>query len=197
MDESDLVRRAQRGDVDAYEALIRRYQPVAQRAAYLVTQHRADAEDAVQEAFVKAWYALDSFRTGSPFRPWLLRIVTNEAHDRQRAASRRARLALKAAETTTPHSTEPSPEARSIEQERAERVIQEINTLPEMDRLIVTYRYFLDLPTAEVAEITGTPAGTVRSRLSRALSRLRQQLTANESSEHYFSNAEVWKKRNG
>lgn len=197
MDEADLIRRARGGDVDAYEALIRQYQPMAQRAAYLVIQNRADAEDVVQEAFVKAWFALDSFRTGAPFRPWLLRIVTNEAHDRQRAASRRSRLALKAAASLPPNSTEPSPETWSIEQERADRVIQEVNALPETDRLVVTYRYLLDLPSNEVAEIIGTPPGTVRSRLSRALKRLREQMTAAEEPGQHFTNVEVWKKNHG
>src|SRR5918996_4662674 len=88
LDESDLVERARRGDVDAYEELVRNYQRVAQRVAYVVTRDEAEAQDAAQEAFVKAYYALDRFRAGGNFRPWLLKIVTNEARNRRRSAGR-------------------------------------------------------------------------------------------------------------
>ena len=81
-----LIERACHGDIGAYEELVRQHQDLAYRTAYLITGGAAEAEDAAQEAFVKAYYALGRFRAGAPFRPWLLRIVVNEARNRRKAA---------------------------------------------------------------------------------------------------------------
>jgi RNA polymerase sigma factor (sigma-70 family) len=89
LDESDLIRRAQRGDTHAYEELVHAYQGIAFRTAYVIARNASDAEDAAQDGFVKAWRALGRFREGAPFRPWLLRIVANEASNRRRSAGRR------------------------------------------------------------------------------------------------------------
>ena len=88
MDDRDLVLKARQGDVDAYAELVRRYSGIAFRTAYLITRDAAEAEDAAQEAFVKAYYALDRFRIEAPLRPWLLRIVANEARNRRTRTSR-------------------------------------------------------------------------------------------------------------
>src|SRR5215210_1060599 len=101
----------------AYEELVRRYQDVAVRTAHVISPD-GDAEDAVQEAFVKAYAALGRFRPGSPFRPWLLRIVANEARNRRRSAGRRAGLALRAAEDRRPGDAAPSPESTVLDRER-------------------------------------------------------------------------------
>src|SRR5262245_6545618 len=96
-EDSDLVERSRHGDADAYAQLVTRYQSIAARTAFVITGSDADAEEAAQEGFVKAYYALDRFRTGAPFRPWLLRIVANEAINRRKAAGRRATVTLSAA----------------------------------------------------------------------------------------------------
>ena len=96
-EDAEAIARARGGDVAAYEELVRRYQDVALRTAYLVCPE-TDADDAVQEAFLKAYAALPRFRVGAPFRPWLLRIVANEARNRRRSAGRRTGLAQRAAE---------------------------------------------------------------------------------------------------
>ncbi|HXG74951.1 MAG TPA: sigma factor, partial [Gaiellaceae bacterium] len=96
-DDVALAERAQHGDERAFEELVRMYQGIAFRTAYLLTGSAADAEDAAQAAFVNAWRALPRFRAGAPFRPWLLRIVANEARNRRRAERRRAELSLRAA----------------------------------------------------------------------------------------------------
>ena len=93
--DEELMGRARAGDVAAYETLVRRYQDVALRTASLVAPE-ADAADAVQDAFVKAYAALPRFRTGAPVRPWLLSIVANESRNRRRSATRRAELAVRA-----------------------------------------------------------------------------------------------------
>ncbi|HCO03013.1 MAG TPA: hypothetical protein DIT48_06580, partial [Actinobacteria bacterium] len=91
LEDHELVERARRGDVHAYEELVRRYQRLALRTAAVITG-RDDAPDAAQEAFVKAYRSLDRFREGAAFRPWLLRIVANEAINRVRSNRRSAAL---------------------------------------------------------------------------------------------------------
>ena len=100
----------------AYEALVRREQDAAVRVAHLFAPD-GDAEDAVQEAFVKAYAALGRFRAGSPFRPWLLRIVANEARNRRRSAGRRATLVVRAAEDRRPGDAAPSPDSAVLDRE--------------------------------------------------------------------------------
>ena len=95
--ESELVERAKRGDQGAYGQLVQAYQGIAFRTAYLVVGDAAEAEDAAQEGFVKAYYAIRRFRSGAPFRPWILQIVANEARNRRRSAGRRAGLVMRTA----------------------------------------------------------------------------------------------------
>jgi RNA polymerase sigma factor (sigma-70 family) len=169
-----LVERAQHGDTDAYGELVRRYQALATRTAYVITGTSADAEDAAQEGFAKAYFALDRFRTGAPFRPWLLRIVANEAKNRRKAAGRRPTVDLSIAEDRPSGDTALSPEAAALASDRRERVLGALRKLREEDRLVIAYRYFFDLSEAEMADALGVARGTVKSRLSRALARLRE-----------------------
>jgi RNA polymerase sigma-70 factor (ECF subfamily) len=108
-DEETLVARAKRGETTAYEELVRMHQGIAFRVALVAAGDRGDAEEAAQDAFVKAYRALGRFREGSPFRPWLLRIVANEARNRRRSAGRRSGLALRAAAVVS-GGAGPSPE---------------------------------------------------------------------------------------
>jgi RNA polymerase sigma-70 factor (ECF subfamily) len=149
---------------------------IAFRAAYVVTGSAEDAEDAAQDGFVKAYRALGRFRDGAPFRPWLLRIVVNEARNRRRSAGRRAALALRAAGEQTSGDAAPSPEARVLGEERREALLAAVNVLDEKDRLVIGCRYFLDLSEEETAATLGWRRGTVKSRLSRSLERLRREL---------------------
>jgi RNA polymerase sigma factor (sigma-70 family) len=100
--EERLVERARRGDAGAFEELVMANQGIAFRTAYLIARNPADAEEAAQDGFVKAYRALGRFRSGSPFRPWLLAIVANEARNRRRSAGRRDALALRAGEEDRP-----------------------------------------------------------------------------------------------
>jgi RNA polymerase sigma factor (sigma-70 family) len=176
LEDVDLIERARDGDVRAYGDLVERYRDIAFRTAYLITRSAADAEDAAQEAFVKAYYALGRFRTQSPFRPWILRIVANEARNRVRSARRREGLMLRVAEDRPSGGAAPSPEAAALDRERDEALLAAMATLSEPDRQIITCRYLLDLSEAETADTLGLRRGTVKSRLSRALGRLRAVL---------------------
>ncbi|MGH2697710.1 MAG: RNA polymerase sigma factor [Actinomycetota bacterium] len=175
--DEELVDLAKRGDAGAYVRLVERYQRLAQRVAFVITHSTAEAEDAAQEAFVKAYYALGRFRGGAPFKPWLLRIVTNEALNRVRSASRRAQLTARLEHLDPPSGdAAPSPEAAVTEAEDHRRLLDAVNGLAEKDRLAISCRYFLDLSEKETAEVLGWPRGTVKSRLARALGRLRRAM---------------------
>jgi len=174
--EADLVARARRGDGDAYDQLVRAHQDIAFRTAWLVSGSAADAEDAAQEAFVKAWRALGRFREGAPFRPWLLAIVANEARNRRRSGRRQDDLALRVAEDRPSGDAAPSPEAAALATEQRRLLLAAVGRLGESDRQVIACRFFLELSEAEMAAALGCRRGTVKSRLSRALHRLREVL---------------------
>ena len=186
LEDAELVERARRGDVRAYEELVREHQQLAVRTAYVITGQTADAQDAAQEAFVKAYYALDRFREGAAFRPWLLRIVANEAINRRRSSRRRTALALRAAEAGGRPSdgAAPSPEAAALARELRSDLVAALNRLRAEERLVIAYRYFFDLSEAEMADALGCARGTVKSRLSRALKKLQKELPAGLASDH-------------
>jgi RNA polymerase sigma factor (sigma-70 family) len=178
LDDTALVERARNGDVNAYEALVQQYQELAFRVAYQVTGQAADAEDAAQEAFVNAYYALGRFRAGAPFRPWLLRIVANEARNRRTSARRRTALAERALAAQSSGEAAPLPEWAAEANEFRATLIATLRGLRDDDRLVLAYRLFFDLSEAEMAAALNCPRGTVKSRLSRALARLRAALPA-------------------
>lgn len=175
-----LVERSRNGDHDAYAELVTRYQAIAARTAYVITGTAADAEDVAQDAFVKAYYALDRFRTGAPFRPWLLRIVANEAINRRKAAGRRPTVGLSVIEDRASGDTALSPEASALARERREVVLEALRRMREEDRLVIAYRYFFELSEVEMADALGVARGTVKSRLSRAIVRLREAMEGDE-----------------
>jgi RNA polymerase sigma factor (sigma-70 family) len=178
LDDIALVERARNGDVNAYEELVQHYQQLAFRVAYQVTGDAADAEDAAQEAFVNAYYALGRFRPGAPFKPWLCRIVANEARNRRTSAQRRTVLAQRALVAQSSGDSAQSPEDAAEAGEFRSTIVAAMRRLREDDRLILAYRLFFDLSEAEMAEALDCPRGTVKSRLSRALTRLRAVLPA-------------------
>jgi RNA polymerase sigma-70 factor (ECF subfamily) len=176
LDEAELVERARRGDLEAWETLVRTYQGIAFRTAYVLAGNAADAEEAAQDGFVKAQRALGRFRRGAPLRPWLLRIVANEARNRRRSAGRREGLALRAAAQIRPGGAVPSPEAALVAREDQERLLAAVEHLPDGHRDAIACRYFLELSEEETAAALGVRRGTVKSRLARALAQLRESL---------------------
>lgn len=175
-DDADLVGRARVGDADAYAVLVRRHAPMAMRTAALLGAG-ADVDDVVQEALVKAYTSLDRFRDGRPFRPWLLRIVAHEAHNAHRSAVRRAareEREQRQQRLLTSYLGDPSTEV--MDREAKEELLRAVARLPHKLRTVVTCRYLLELDEAETAVVLGVPRGTVKSRLSRGLDRLRAEL---------------------
>ena len=176
LDETYLVDEAKNGDISAYTELVRAYQEIALRVAYLVVRDQAEAEDATQVAFMKAYRALGRFRSGAPFRPWLLQIVRNEALNRRRGAGRRAELAFKVASDPVSGDAAPSPETAAVQSDDRRRLLEAVGKLSPRLRDVVEYRFFLGMSEAETAQSLGLPTGTVKSRTARALERLRPLL---------------------
>jgi RNA polymerase sigma-70 factor (ECF subfamily) len=181
-DDGTLVARARSGDGAAYAALVERYRGVALRVAQRITGEPDEAEDAAQDAFVKAYAHLPRFRGGAPFRPWLLQIVANEAKNRRTAAARRSALERRATEESAARNgqfggavaaPEATPEEAALADEERRIVADALRELRDEDRTAITYRYVHDLSEAEMAAALGVARGTVKSRLSRAMTRLR------------------------
>jgi RNA polymerase sigma factor (sigma-70 family) len=180
-DDACLALRARDGDPDAFAALVRRHQGLAVRMAALVGG-AGDAEDAAQEAFVKAYRALHRYQPDRSFRPWLMAIVCNEARNRQRTGMRQLRLWHRAA-ILTPMLAEPSAEESVERKQHRAAAVRAVDRLPEKLRLVVTCRYLLELSEAETAEVLGCPIGTVKSRSARGLAVLRRNLTSELAQE--------------
>ena len=163
------------GDTHAFDELVRAHWEIAFRLAYVITRNAADAEDVAQEAMLKGWRALARFRSSEPLRPWLLRIVANEARNRRRSAGRRARS--RCARTPRPGlgGRGPVPRGPRRRGRRAPPAARASSRqLPEQARTVLACRYLLDLSEAETAAALGLRPGTVKSRTARALERLRE-----------------------
>ena len=169
-DESALIAAALAGDGDAYGRLIRPYEGVAYRVAAAVAGSAADGEEAVQNAYVKAHRSLRRFRRGAPFRPWLLRIVVNEARNVRRSELRHVRLAARATELRDPAADELE------DREDVAELLAALRRLTQQDRVALSLRYFADLSDRDAASVAGVNEGAYRVRVMRALRRLRAEL---------------------
>lgn len=179
LDDAAAVTRARAGDWDAYEVLVARYTTPAHRTAVLLGAG-ADADDVVQEAFVKAHRQISRYRGESGFRPWLLAIVANETRNLHRSRRRRDGLVLRAAAREDSEPTSPDPAESAMAAERRQRLVDLIRLLDTPEREVLVCRYLLDLSEAETAITLGVPKGTVKSRTARALTKLRNRLLVEE-----------------
>lgn len=179
LDDAAAVTRARAGDWDAYEVLVARYTTPAHRTAVLLGAG-ADADDVVQEAFVKAHRQISRYRGESGFRPWLLAIVANETRNLHRSRRRRDGLVLRAAAREDSEPTCPDPAESAMAAERRQRLVDLIRLLDTPEREVLVCRYLLDLSEAETAITLGVPKGTVKSRTARALTKLRNRLLVEE-----------------
>jgi RNA polymerase sigma-70 factor (ECF subfamily) len=170
------MERARRGDVVAYEELVRRYEEVAYRTAFLVCGDADEARDAAQEGLIRAWRALPSFKSGAEPRPWLLAIVANAARNRRRGSTRRAALGLRLAADPLSGGAAPSPEGSVLADERRSILLAAVERLKPEDQLVIGLRWFVELDEASMATVLKVPRGTVKSRLSRAMKRLRDEV---------------------
>jgi RNA polymerase sigma-70 factor (ECF subfamily) len=153
------------------------HEQIAFRTAYAVTGNAADAEEVAQDAFVKAYRALGRFRRAAPFRPWLLRIVGNEARNRVRARGRRDRVVERVAtDPVVSGGAAPPPEADVLEEERRHELFEALGRLRPEERLAIFGRFYLGLTDEEAAAALGVRRSAVKMRVFRALERLRADL---------------------
>lgn len=170
MDESTLVRHAANGDAAAWESLVVVHQEAVFRLAYLLLGDPDDAEDIAQESFLRAWGHLQSFDSTRPLRPWLLSIVANLARNRRRSTGRYLATLMRAFRDEPVSERIEDQSARNFQANELWKAVQKLSLL---DQQIVYLRYFLELPVAETAQVLQVAEGTVKSRLSRALEKLR------------------------
>jgi RNA polymerase sigma-70 factor (ECF subfamily) len=173
LNDTDLIVRARRGDGAAWEQLVRAHQDAVFRLAYLLLGDADTAEDVAQEAFIRAFHALDRFDPDRPLRPWLLSIARNLAHNRRRAAGRYLAALGRLVRAVPKPDAIGQPEEPAAADDTAV-LWQAIRRLNAPDQEVIYLRYFLELPVAEAAEALQVAPGTVKSRLSRAQERLRQ-----------------------
>jgi RNA polymerase sigma-70 factor (ECF subfamily) len=172
--EEGLVMQARSGDRNAYGELVGRCYADVIRVVYRLCGDEQIAQDATQEAFMRAWIRLPSFQSRAPFSHWVYRIAVNTALDTLREKPQASidentgfsRIA----------SESPDPEAAYIEQEQAEQVQGAINALPEASRAVLVLREYGSLAYDEIASVLDIPVGTVMSRLNYARNRLRETL---------------------
>jgi RNA polymerase sigma factor (sigma-70 family) len=171
--DSVLIVRARQGDATAFDELVRRHATIAVRAARSFGG-MDEVDDIVQDAFVKAHRALERFDVDRPFRPWLIAFVANESSHRRRSRQRRVRLRESA--RSARQVAESSAEDRTMDSMDVVTVRAALARLDRKDRDVVVYRYLLEFSEAETAEALRCPVGTVKSRASRALAKLRAML---------------------
>lgn len=174
--EPDLIASAQQGEPAGWEALVHQHQAAVFRLAYLLLGDADDAEDVAQEAFIRAYRALERFDSTRPLRPWLLRITTNLARNRRRSVGRylaALQRTLRAEPELAAASSGVHVEHASLQQVDAQLLWQAVRRLSAADQEVIYLRFFLELPEAEMAAALAVAPGTVKSRLHRALQRLR------------------------
>lgn len=171
--EGELTQRALAGDADAYGEVASRHRAAALRVAAVVLGTTEGADDVVQQALERSWVALDQLDSERAFRPWFLRIVANLARNERRSRGRRAHLASRMGAVENGVAT---PEEVVVEDHEREEVVAALSRLDASDRLVIALRHFEDLSEREMSEVLDCPPGTVKSRLSRAMVRLRKLL---------------------
>ena len=176
--EIDLIRRCQAKDKDAFRLLLENYRKVMFGTAFLMTKDRGLAEDALQEALIQIWKHLPSLRRGESLKPWLVRIVVNEVN-RQRRKKQVPTVPLEFAPEIVDDCDDAV--AAMIRSEDHQNLRRALEQLPLEIKETVILRYFSDLTVPEVAKVMGKPEGTIKSRLSRALTRLNEILSNDET----------------
>ncbi|MDR3573675.1 MAG: RNA polymerase sigma factor [Anaerolineaceae bacterium] len=178
MNESDLIQGAIRKDEQAWEALVNEHQQPVFRLAYLFTGDPDEAEDVTQEAFIRAFQSISKFDPERPFRPWVLSIAANLARNRQRGLKRY----LGALQRIIGFEAQPDVKLLHDNEQpwEAKTLWQTVRRMSLDDQQVIYLRYFLELSEEETAGALGIPVGTIKSRLHRALKRLRVRLDQDE-----------------
>jgi RNA polymerase sigma-70 factor (ECF subfamily) len=183
-EEQRLIQAGQQGDAEAFNQLVRLYEARIYNLCYRMLGSADAAADAAQDTFLSAFRSLRRFRGGS-FRSWLFRIATNTCYDVLRARKRRPTASLDAALDAQESSFEPpdqgeSPDEFALRRELSSAIQHGLSLLPDDQRVVLILCDIHGMPYNEIAQVTGTSLGTVKSRLSRGRARLREVLRAGE-----------------
>ena len=172
MTDEEAIRMCQNGNRDAFHHLVEQYKDTLYGTAVLMTGNRTSADDQVQEAFLSAWRGIGKFRRGSPFKPWVVRILVNGI------LTQRRRRAVATEPLGESDPVDDSPDiVESVEAKRKRQMVRRaIGGLNPEHREVVVLRYFADMTVPQVALSMGIREGTAKSRLHRALGRLREEL---------------------
>jgi RNA polymerase sigma-70 factor (ECF subfamily) len=190
-DDEALIRASQAGDLEAFNLLVQRHERPVFNVALRLLRDVGLAEDATQDAFIRAWQNIGTFQTGS-VRSWLYKIVTNRSYDILRASARRPAGSLEAEPVeieptwTTSGAGEESPDAHALRRELSIYLERALTALPEDQRMVVLLADVQGLDYQEVAETMGIALGTVKSRLSRARAKIRQALADDAPARELF-----------
>ncbi len=171
--ETQMIEAVQRGDAGSYDYLVSKYMKRVVSIAWGLVRNTADAEDLAQEAFVRAFRTIARFRTGEPFGPWIYRIVTNLALDLMKHRSRFRHEEISGAE---PGLRRDQPDVPAYANELGRRIDEAIEKLPVMQRVVARLYLVEQFDHAEIAAMTRLSAGTVRSHLSLARGKLKDEL---------------------
>ena len=179
MTDEQAILRCQDGEREAFRHLVDQYKNVLYGTALLMVRNPALAEEQVQEAFLAAWRGIQGFRPGRPFKPWIIRILVNKI------VSLRRTRAIPTVPLEDHDRPEDLPHPAEIVQAQVDRQVirQALAGLAPDHREVIVLRYFADLTVPELAETIGVPLGTVKSRLHRALGRLRDELKTDADRE--------------
>ena len=185
-----LIKSAQGGNLAAFNDLVERHQRAVFNVCLRLLRDAGHAEDAAQDTFIRAWSALESFR-GGLVRPWLLRIATNRAYDMLRSRARRPATSLDAElfesePEWTPQSVHEHPEAHAARTELSIHLERALALLPDDQRTAIVLSDVQGYGYEEISQITGVAVGTVKSRISRGRSRLREALQENSEQRELF-----------
>lgn len=179
MDEHELISRSQAGDVESFNQLVEQYQRLVYNLALRMLGSAEAAEDATQDTFLSAFKAIDKFRGGS-FKAWILRIAANSCHDKLRVARRCRVMSLDTLliepEALPQSDNSDSPEDHALRQELGRLLNDGLAQLPEDQRLVIILSDIQGFSYQEIAQVAGCSLGTVKSRLNRGRTRLRDFL---------------------
>lgn len=184
--ERQLIEKSQQGDIESFELLIKEYQKLAFNIAYRMLGNTEDAADATQDAMIKVYKSINSFKGNSSFSTWLYRIVTNTCLDELRKRKKDKTLSYdRGIETEEGTLEREIPDTRNIPEEVAERkeqlqdLVEAINRLPEQHKTVIVLRDIKGFSYEQIAEILDCSQGTIKSRISRARMALKENMQKN------------------
>ncbi|MDY5496571.1 MAG: RNA polymerase sigma factor [Anaerobutyricum sp.] len=169
---------------EVFDSLYEQYKDTAMRTAFFICKNMPDSEDVVQETFVKCYLHFDELKDKKDFKPWMLKILIRSAYHLLKKEKRE--MPEEQVEDRMKEKTVAGPADRFLEKEEAERILSLINQLPEKQRIVVILYYYNELSVKEIASVTRSMEGTVKSRLYLARKQLRKMMESGGGREVFY-----------